>query len=466
MDSSSPSFRTILLRPILDVMKRSVEGKNGPQHPPTGKQVLQDSEPSFPLTLYAPVSPPKAMARNKKSPNNRTTADLSAKQQISNKNPEPEQDLAAIEAGEIEVTDYLGVFSARLSQCARPLVSGLPRLPIKDWVELYQRNQHPKGRHFVVHQHDHPIAGPHYDLRLQFSETSSVSWSIMYGLPGDPNSRRLNRNATETRVHCLWNHLLETASARTGSMIIWDTGEYEILPSQKVPELLETDDSRSEVSDASISLLEEKADSEKLREAFKNGKIRLRLHGTRLPEDYTIILRLDKNLPSQKPSATTPRKRRRRTVHSTPKHAEPSTTSDSNSPSEDSRQAFHRKKADASPAGSHSDSDSTIDHQIRLNNAYPGATNTIGSIHQRRWFATFDRTNSGFVAESPGKPGRKTWVRKRGVRTGRELGSDAFYVRGPDVERSVVTGRLGRDVLEDESVEGFVSRRGWRAVLE
>jgi hypothetical protein len=26
----------------------------------------------------------------------------------------------------------------------------------------------------------------------------------MYGLPGDPKSRRLNRNATETRVHTLW----------------------------------------------------------------------------------------------------------------------------------------------------------------------------------------------------------------------------------------------------------------------
>jgi hypothetical protein len=26
----------------------------------------------------------------------------------------------------------------------------------------------------------------------------------MYGLPGDPNSQRLNRNATETRIHCLW----------------------------------------------------------------------------------------------------------------------------------------------------------------------------------------------------------------------------------------------------------------------
>lgn len=46
------------------------------------------------------------------------------------------------------------------------------------------------------------------------------------------------------------------------------------------------------------------------------------------------------------------------------------------------------------------------------------------------------------------------------------MGSEPFYVRGPEVERSVVTGRLGREVLEDEGVEGFIPRRGWRAVLE
>jgi hypothetical protein len=112
--------------------------------------------------------------------------------------------LAAIEAGQVEVTDHLSIVSSRLSQSARPAISHVPRLQIADWVSLYQRNQHLEGRHFVIHQHDHPIAGPHYDLRLQFSDSSSVSWSIMYGLPGDPNSRRLNRNATETRVHCLW----------------------------------------------------------------------------------------------------------------------------------------------------------------------------------------------------------------------------------------------------------------------
>ncbi|KAJ0303562.1 hypothetical protein COL516b_006567 [Colletotrichum fioriniae] len=31
-----------------------------------------------------------------------------------------------------------------------------------------------RGAHFVVHQHDHPIAGVHYDLRLQVNATSSI----------------------------------------------------------------------------------------------------------------------------------------------------------------------------------------------------------------------------------------------------------------------------------------------------
>lgn len=69
----------------------------------------------------------------------------------------------------------------------------------------------------------------------------------------------------------LQNHLIEAASANTGSMIIWDTGEYEILPSQSQPEMAETDDSRSELSDASLhSPVLKKTDSEKLREAFRN----------------------------------------------------------------------------------------------------------------------------------------------------------------------------------------------------
>lgn len=115
-----------------------------------------------------------------------------------------DQSLAAIEAGQVEITDHLETISANLKRCVRSTAESTPRLPMSDFMDLYRRNDHDEGCHFVIHQHDHPLAGPHYDLRLQFSKTSSVSWSIMYGLPGDPNSQKLNRNATETRVHCLW----------------------------------------------------------------------------------------------------------------------------------------------------------------------------------------------------------------------------------------------------------------------
>jgi hypothetical protein len=157
-------------------------------------------------SLTAPVSPPRrrvsASKRSEKGPPTPAPATTRDEEETAHSPP----GLAAIEAGKVHVTDHLAIFSSRLRECMRPAPpqAGLPRLPIPDWAELYQNNQHPEGRHFVVHQHDHPIAGPHYDLRLQFSGTSSVSWSVMYGLPGDPNSQRLNRNATETRVHCLW----------------------------------------------------------------------------------------------------------------------------------------------------------------------------------------------------------------------------------------------------------------------
>jgi hypothetical protein len=42
------------------------------------------------------------------------------------------------------------------------------------------------------------------DLRLQFSQTSTISFAIPYGLPGNANSRRQGRMAIETRVHNLW----------------------------------------------------------------------------------------------------------------------------------------------------------------------------------------------------------------------------------------------------------------------
>jgi hypothetical protein len=105
-----------------------------------------------------------------------------------------------------------------------------------------------------------------------------------------------------------------------------------------------------------------------------------------------------------------------------------------------------------------SDSESA-DAKTRLTNAYPGATNSVGSIHQRKWFVSLDRPNSGFVQDKM----EKTW--KRAENSGNLLGFEAFYVRGPEAERSVVTGRTGHEVLEDENATGFVPRRGWRPIL-
>ena len=107
---------------------------------------------------------------------------------------------AAVEAGEAQIRNHFEYFSSHISSSAKPSAP----LSIRAFEHLYKRNQHKTGRHWVIHQHDHPVAGVHYDLRLQINETSSISWAIMYGLPGNCNSRRLNRNATETRVHNVW----------------------------------------------------------------------------------------------------------------------------------------------------------------------------------------------------------------------------------------------------------------------
>lgn len=160
-----------------------------------------DEKPSTPPTsLQAPISPPRS--RRSKNYVDACKPGISA-ERCQNNGEVNATNSASIEAGEIHIQDHLSYFSNHLARAMRPEIPG-PRLSIVDFVDLYKRNCHPHGRHFVVHQHDHPIAGVHYDLRLQISETSSISFAIMYGLPGNPNSRRWNRNATETRVHCLW----------------------------------------------------------------------------------------------------------------------------------------------------------------------------------------------------------------------------------------------------------------------
>ena len=86
--------------------------------------------------------------------------------------------MADVEAGKAEIDHHLSYFSKQLACVLKTSQPGLPWCEIENYKLLYLQNQHRHGRHFVVHQHDHPISGVHYDLRLQFSESSTVSFAI------------------------------------------------------------------------------------------------------------------------------------------------------------------------------------------------------------------------------------------------------------------------------------------------
>lgn len=110
------------------------------------------------------------------------------------------------------------------------------------------------------------------------------------------------------------------------------------------------------------------------------------------------------------------------------------------------------------------------DAQVRQTNAYPGATNSIGSIHQRKWYLSLDRPACGFTEVK--RSGRSHWKHSEPVKSEDDKNLDEaarlsfpFYVRGRDHEHSVVTGRRGKDILHDEGVKAFVPRQGWNPVL-
>ncbi|KAI0169826.1 DNA polymerase ligase-domain-containing protein, partial [Hypoxylon sp. FL1284] len=388
---------------------------------------------------------------------------------------------SAVEAGKARIEDYLDYFTGILAKgMLSPFPSSSSRLPIEEYHRLYGANSgNPKGAHFVIHQHDHPVAGTHYDLRLQINETSSASWAIMYGLPGDPNSQRLNRNATETRIHCLWNHLIETASTSTGSVLIWDTGTYTVLSGgessgRTSKRGASTPSSSSSESETSAPALTEQ---QKLHRAFQARKIRLQLRGARLPHDYVLNLRLtkDEDAAGRAKSTRTPARRRRRRVGPATRSkgaAQPDTSSSSDSEADDTVVDAPAQKTDDSKeeiSAMERELRELEDDEVRRTNAYPGASNSIGSVHQRRWYASLDRAASGFVRRRRG--GGVVWERADGVAEEGEDGNEdgrlafPFYVRGVDVERSVVTGRRGADVLRDEGVVGYVGRKGWRPVV-
>ncbi|KAL8730515.1 MAG: hypothetical protein Q9181_004632 [Wetmoreana brouardii] len=401
----------------------------------------RSSRPTTPPTsLQAPISPPptKRSTTTPSKPIEFKPVYITEVSKHGQRSPSPA--LAAIEAGEIQIQDHLSYFSSRLAKVVRPVFSG-PQLPIIDFVNLYER--------------------VHYDLRIQVSESSSISFAIMYGLPGNPNSRRLNRNATETRVHNLWNHLIETASSTTGSMLIWDTGEYSILPWHR--DQRQTDNELSDDSSEEESYTPGRSDNEQLHQAFRNRKIRIRLCGTRLPPDYTLSMRLlTSNNRHEQPKKPV-RKRRRKASESEDRHRQ--TTREASVgeavPQDDVEMAS--SPVDASRTAYEREIEEQEDQQVHLSNAYPGAVNSINSIHQRKWYLSMDRYTSGFIPEVQ-SDGTRKWVKRREGNV--LLGFEPFYVRGRDHETSVVTGRTADEVMRDEGVGGFAGRKGWRAVLE
>ena len=240
-----------------------------------------------------------------------------------------------------------------------------------------------------------------------------------------------------------------------------------MLPYRGSPVDSDAESGGDEASNATVT------DSEKLHHAFQQRKIRLRLHGTRLPQGYTLAIRADKSSFKTEQPRKPARTRRRKTPKSARgrKREIPSSEgSDADQPQPARRvvESLHRSASPPRKAEIDEDAHAASEEEsetIRLTNAYPGATNDINSVYQRKWYLSMDRNSSGFFPVRNNKTGLRTWTRKTGP--GGELyGFEKFWVMGRDVERSVVTGRLAKDIMEDEGVEGYVPRGLWRPVTE
>lgn len=266
--------------------------------------------------------------------------------------------------------------------------------------------------------------------------------------------------------------------------MIWDTGTYTILPRQS-KHAPAHDPSSPQHSPQSPSSHASPTQQDLLHAAFQNRKIKIQLHGSKLPEPYVVYLRLTKTEDAAgraKRSAATdrrPRKRRRRGQKAAV--VDPETTSSSSDGEEGAEEDDEGgNNADVVQATSEQVAANTNvsaddrelreleDDEIRRLNAYPGAENTIGSIHQRKWYLSLDRAASGFVERR--RDGRSVWEDPAKASDGEAAAGQTrlsypFYIRGRDHERSVVTGRLGADILRDEGVVNFTPRMGWKPVV-
>lgn len=194
-------------------------------------------------------------------------------------------------------------------------------------------------------------------------------------------------------------------------------------------------------------------------------KIRIRLHGTRLPPGYTLSIRLLTSENRHEQPAKPSRKRRRKASPDRPLAQETPPTTDLDDDEE--VPDAHPKSMEVSVSALEREIAEQEDEEVRLTNAYPGATNTIGSIHQRRWYLSMDRYASGFCplrTDNRSKGGTRVWTRRREGEI--LLGFEPFFVMGRELERGVVTGRTADEVMADSGVLEFVGRKGWRPVTE
>ncbi|KAK5109332.1 hypothetical protein LTR62_007101 [Meristemomyces frigidus] len=250
----------------------------------------------------------------------------------------------------------------------------------------------------------------------------------------------------------------ESASHATGSLLIWDTGEYEVMDRPTKRKTLTTDDELSDNDKNAV--LDNPSQSSRIFAAFQSRHIHLRLHGSRLPKGYTIALRLPRQDNSSK-SPSKPRSKRRRldpvkaTALAKQRATADQTDSDSSARTE-STLISTGVEDDAALASEGEAKNTAQDTWVRANNAYPGADNSINSIHQRHWFLTLDRKYSGFHKARPGSEEEGRWVG----------GFEPFFVKGREHERSAVTGRKADEVMADEGVERFVGRKMWRPIME
>jgi DNA ligase D-like protein (predicted 3'-phosphoesterase) len=121
----------------------------------------------------------------------------------------------------------------------------------------------PQGPIFVVQKHD--ATRLHYDFRLEAGGTLK-SWAIPKGPSSDPSVKRL---AVPTEDHPMdyadFEGVIPEGEYGGGTVMVWDTGTYEILPHKEG---------------------EEPPSPE---EAFEHGGMKIRLHGQKMKGGWAIF---------------------------------------------------------------------------------------------------------------------------------------------------------------------------------